>query len=129
MVNTAELAKRHNGFATWTFSQKALNVLRYTAFGSSTRWGVCAALATQWIMYHADGGSLVNELGGGGVSKLNTKKLKEIIAQHALFSGKGGDYQSEQLRLWLENNGIVEVKTACGRRSTAYRRCGWKTTA
>jgi YopT peptidase len=103
-VNVANYAAEHRGRKTWGFSQSDLLVwVHYRT------WGICAALAAQWIRYHAHEDSLANYLGGGGVGPLNVAKLKEIALDHKIASDSEDSTQAEMLQLWLKGHGIYPL--------------------
>jgi hypothetical protein len=107
MVDVGAIARQHGGVATWGFSQTDMSVLMRIFSDARTRWGICAALSANWIKYHAHGDSLANHLGGGGVGRLNTRKLSEIKALHAYVSPTTGGQQSSDLGVWLQMHGVL----------------------
>lgn len=109
MVDVPGLAATHNGHATWTFSQSGFNTWRHYR-----TMGICAALSVHWIKEHADGGSLANLLGSGGVGELNVAKLKEIALLHSNASN-GDGAQNANLELWLQMHDILSLRSSRSR--------------
>lgn len=110
MVDVNRICRRHGGVTTWTFSQTDVAVYRRIFLDPKTRMGICAALSAYWIKCHAHDGSLVNELGGGGVGRLNFEKLREIAMLHSHVSvGADDSQQSYEIKLWLQMHDVLPL--------------------
>lgn len=102
-MSVAALARGYQGVATWQFSQSNFGTwIHYRTMG------ICAGLSAEWIRYHAEGDSLANHLGSGGVGRLNTGMVREIHSLHETASA--GTAQATQLGLWLRMHDIVELQ-------------------
>jgi YopT peptidase len=126
-----QLCIANNGVPTWGFSQSDVTVVTKIFGNPVTRWGICAGLSAKWIKQHADGGSMANDLGGGGlkISKnpnnpnnnnnvveevdipLNIKQLQVVANLHASNSGPGND-QKTGIGNWLESGDVKPMSNS-----------------
>ncbi|MGL6161658.1 YopT-type cysteine protease domain-containing protein [Microbulbifer sp.] len=106
-MNVKRLAESHHGYQQWSFSQAHMSTwIHYR------NMGICASLVAHWIRDHANGDSLVNELGSGGVGPLNIKKLREIAHDQRKWRTHGEFSQHERISLWLSHYGIDDLRTS-----------------
>lgn len=110
------LTKQYNGYCTWDLSQSLPPVDRMArAGGVDMGQGICLALSSYWIRYHARDDSLVNHLGAVAINNghsfipLNTRLLAIIKQSQQQWRGRMDD-----ALIWLANpaNDIVKVKTS-----------------
>lgn len=107
MPSLNALVRHYGGYHTWNFKQSSMAVTRVTIFDSKTRWGICAGLSTEWIKEHANGGSLVNKLGGVDGQSLRLDGIRPVARLHASASGGNGPQQERMLTQYLSQHGVV----------------------
>ncbi|WP_431284070.1 YopT-type cysteine protease domain-containing protein [Humitalea sp. 24SJ18S-53] len=85
-----------NGVMTWDYAQSGSTTMWIMNCDSASRWGICKAMAAQWIVDHAYGGSLRNRL-TDAKGELDTSQIKMVTANFLACVRSQGTATSEFL--------------------------------
>ncbi|HVJ92825.1 MAG TPA: YopT-type cysteine protease domain-containing protein [Labilithrix sp.] len=113
------------GKVTWKYSQAGWETVRLIIWNPHTRWGICAAMAAQWIVDHAYGGSLANRLINDD-GKVSRDAIRRLMRHHSLASSGGDVSQRTAIEQFLSNRKIViRRKSYDSRYGARHRKEGW----
>jgi YopT peptidase len=108
---------RFGGVMTWDFSQMNLNVYQIIRRDAASAGGICKALAAQWIVDHAYGGSLYNRVVDQR-GNLNLAAIRMIMQNFIIGSGQ----QVTATAQFMLKRGVLERQSSQDISRTIVRR-------
>jgi hypothetical protein len=100
-------ATGYKGMVALKFSQSdpACRIVNYYKAQNATEGGICAALSCYWIIEHADGGSLWDQLcdidGAGGITRLKNEYAMGIVELQ-----RGLMLHTQDIRTFMRSRGL-----------------------
>src|SRR5580658_8327867 len=108
---------RYGGVMTWNYSQTDYAVWSVIREEKVSAKGICKALAAQWIVDHAYGGSLVNRVTNANGS-VNESAIRMVMQNFSLAY----DEQEAEAESFLLSRGIMERRGSQDITITKYQK-------